>query len=132
MRLGLIYFVSLAAGSLGVIVLDPGALSIGASGAIFGLMGAFVIFARVRGSAHAERVGPVILLNLVITFTSQDLVGGHVGGLVGGAAITAIMVELERRRSARRRGGVAAVAVAAFVALLVISVALTRSKFPSC
>ena len=56
LRLGLIYFVSLAAGSLGVIVLEPDSLSIGASGAIFGLMGAFVMFARVaRHQRHAER-----------------------------------------------------------------------------
>ena len=59
LRVALIYFVSLAAGSLGVIILEPDALSIGASGAIFGLMGGFVVFARARGiSIMQSGIGP--------------------------------------------------------------------------
>ena len=83
LRLGLIYFVSLVAGSLGVMALEPDSLSIGASGAIFGLMGAFVIIARDRGiSVMQSGIGPVILLNLVITFTIPGIaIGAHLGGL---------------------------------------------------
>jgi membrane associated rhomboid family serine protease len=135
LRLGSIYFVSLAAGSLGVIVLEPDALSIGASGAIFGLMGAFVIIARARGiSIMQTGIGPVILLNLAITFTIPGISkGGHIGGLIGGAAIALVMVELEKRRRYARGGAMpfAAVSLAAFVALLVVAVALARSKYPS-
>ena len=81
LRLGLIYFVSLVAGSLGVMALEPDSLSIGASGAIFGLMGAFVVIARDRGiSVMQSGIGPVILLNLVITFTIPGIaIGGAPG-----------------------------------------------------
>ncbi|MDX6600492.1 MAG: hypothetical protein QOE87_4379 [Gaiellales bacterium] len=134
LRLGVIYFVSLAAGSLGVIILEPNALSIGASGAIFGLMGAFVIFARSRGiSVMQSGIGPVILLNLAITFTIPGIsVGGHVGGLVGGAAIGAAVVELDRNRRFRgaNRRPIVVVGVTAFVALLAAAFAIARSKYP--
>jgi membrane associated rhomboid family serine protease len=134
LRLGVIYFVSLAAGSLGVIILEPGSLSIGASGAIFGLMGAFVMFARSRGiSVMQSGIGPVILLNLAITFTIPGIsIGGHLGGLAGGAAIAAIVLELDRKRRFRgdNRWPLVGVGVAAFIALLAVAFAIARSKYP--
>jgi membrane associated rhomboid family serine protease len=134
LRLGLIYFVSLAAGSLGVMILEPDSLSIGASGAIFGLMGAFVIFARSRGiNPMQSGIGTVILLNLVITFTIPGIaIGAHLGGLIGGAATTFIMVELDKRRIA---GGspvpFVLVSLTALAGMLLIAIALARSKYPS-
>ena len=133
LRLGLIYFVSLAAGSLGVMILEPGALSIGASGAIFGLMGAYVVFARDRGiSVMQSGIGPVILLNLAITFTIPGISkGAHIGGLIGGAAIGWVVVEFAKRRQFNRSPApIVAVCVTAFLALLVIAYALARSKYP--
>jgi membrane associated rhomboid family serine protease len=133
LRLGLIYFVSLAAGSLGVLVLEPDALSIGASGAIFGLMGAYVVFARARGiSVMQSGIGPVILLNLAITFTIPNISkGGHIGGLIGGAAIGWLVVEFARRRELNRSPvPIAACCAAVFLALLALSVVLARSKYP--
>ena len=86
-RLGLVYFVSLAAGSLGVMILEPGSLSLGASGAIFGLMGALLVIARARGiSLTQSGIGPVILLNLAFTFTIPNISkGAHIGGLIATA-----------------------------------------------
>jgi membrane associated rhomboid family serine protease len=135
LRVGLIYLVSLAAGSLGVIALQPDALSIGASGAIFGLMGALLVIARSRGISVMESgVGMVILLNLVITFTIPGIsIGGHLGGLAGGAAIALVMVELDRRRRFARGSSVPVVAISltAFAGLLLIAVLLARQKYPS-
>ena len=135
LRVGLIYFVSMAAGSLGVMVLEPDALAIGASGAIFGLMGAFVIIARARGiNIMQSGIGPVILLNLALTFTIPGISkGGHIGGLIGGAAIAGILMELDRRRRFARGGAapIVAISVAAFAGLLLVSILLARSKFPS-
>ena len=133
LRLGLIYFVSLAAGSLGVIVLDPGSLSIGASGAIFGLMGAYVVLARDRGiSIMQSGIGPVILLNLVITFTIPGIaIGAHLGGLIGGAGIAFLMIELDKRRAGRGPAPFIVLALTSFAALLLIAILLARSKYPS-
>ena len=51
LRFGLIYFVSLLAGSLGALIAQPQGLTVGASGAIFGLMAAAAVVARRAGSA---------------------------------------------------------------------------------
>ena len=56
LRFGLIYFVSLLAGSFGALMLEPDAPTVGASGAIFGLMGATaVVDAQPRDEHHGER-----------------------------------------------------------------------------
>jgi membrane associated rhomboid family serine protease len=133
-RTGLIYLVSLAAGSLGVMVLDPGGATLGASGAIFGLAGALLVIAHIRGAGVMQTgIGPMILLNLVITVTIPGIsIGGHVGGLLGGAALGYAILEIDRRRRPRQAadGLVAAIAVAAFAAILLISFAIARSKYP--
>jgi membrane associated rhomboid family serine protease len=89
LRFGLIYFVSLLAGSFGALVLSPDSPTVGASGAIFGLMGAAVVVMRNRGlSAMESGLGFWIVLNLVITFTVPNIsIGGHVGGLIGGILV---------------------------------------------
>src|SRR5919108_1327179 len=53
-RFGLIYFVSLLAGSFGALLLQPHGLTVGASGAIFGLMAAAVVVMRNRGISPME------------------------------------------------------------------------------
>ena len=98
LRFGVIYFVSLLAGSFGALLLttDP---TVGASGAVFGLMGAAVVVMRNRGvDPMANGLGVWIGLNLLITFTIPGIsLGGHIGGLLGGAAAAALMYELPGR-----------------------------------
>jgi membrane associated rhomboid family serine protease len=98
-RFGLIYFVSLLAGSFGALLLEPNSPTVGASGAIFGLMGAAVIVMRNRGlSAMESGLGFWIVLNLVITFTVPNIsIGGHVGGLLGGALAALLLFNLGDR-----------------------------------
>jgi membrane associated rhomboid family serine protease len=63
-----IYFISLLAGSFGALLLDPNTVTVGASGAIFGLMAAVVVVARGRGMEEiATQFGLFIVLNLVLT-----------------------------------------------------------------
>jgi membrane associated rhomboid family serine protease len=96
LRFALIYFISLIAGSVGALILDPNALTAGASGAVFGLMGATVLVGRHRG-IDPWQSGIVIWLglNLAITFTVSSIsVGGHIGGLIGGAVAGWVLVEL--------------------------------------
>ena len=99
LRFGLIYLVSLLAGSFGALLLTPNAPTVGASGAIFGLMGAAAVILRRRGISLMESgLGVWIGLNLLITFSVPNIsIGGHLGGLVGGALAAAIMFELGER-----------------------------------
>src|SRR3954466_12972033 len=98
-RFGLIYLVSLLAGSFGALLLSPDSPTVGASGAIFGLMGAAVIVMRNRGmNAMESGLGFWIVLNLVITFTVPNIsIGGHIGGLLGGALAALVLFELGAR-----------------------------------
>ncbi len=98
-----IYFVSLIAGSLGALIVDPNSLTVGASGAIFGLMAAVVIIARGRGVEQlASQFGLFIVLNLVLTFSIPGIsVGGHIGGLIGGGIAALLVLLVERRMSGR-------------------------------
>jgi membrane associated rhomboid family serine protease len=124
-----LYFASLLAGSFGALLLsDPIALTLGASGAVFGLAGATFVIARGRGmDAIASEVGFLIVFNLVISFTVANIsIGGHLGGLVGGAICALAIVAGERGMlGARRRPAEFAVmaAVAAIAVLGALAVA---------
>ena len=99
LRYGLIYFASLLAGSFGALLLEPTAPTVGASGAVFGLMGAAFVVMRSRGINPMESgLGLWIGLNLLITFTIPNIsIGGHLGGLVGGALAALLLVDLRER-----------------------------------
>ena len=100
-RFALIYFVSLLSGSFGALLLQEIGYTVGASGAIFGLMGAAVVIMRNRGINPMESgLGLWIGLNLLITFTIPGIsIGGHIGGLLGGALVAAILYDgVERLR----------------------------------
>jgi membrane associated rhomboid family serine protease len=95
-----IYIVSLIAGSLGALLLDPNQVTVGASGAIYGLFAAAFLVARERGMEQvASQIAFWVVLNLVLTFSIPGIsIGGHIGGLVGGAAGAMIVLVLERQR----------------------------------
>jgi membrane associated rhomboid family serine protease len=99
LRFALIYFVSLLAGSFGALLLEPHAPTVGASGAIFGLMAAAAVVLRNRGIGIMESgLGIWIGLNLLITFTVPNIsIGGHVGGLIGGAVCALVLFDLRDR-----------------------------------
>ena len=81
-----IYFTSMLTGAFGV-VFSTATPSLGASGAIFGLMGAAVVELRARGIGAMESgIGGLIVLNLILSFTLANIsIGDHIGGLIGGA-----------------------------------------------
>jgi membrane associated rhomboid family serine protease len=85
LRFAAVYFAALLAGSFGALLAtaDP---TLGASGAIFGLMGAMVVELRARRLSVMESgIGGLIVINLILSFTLSGIsVGGHIGGLVGG------------------------------------------------
>jgi membrane associated rhomboid family serine protease len=85
-RFAAIYFTSLLAGSCGALIATS-APSLGASGAIFGLMGAAAVELRAQGRSVMEAgIGGLIVFNLILSFAIPDIsVGAHIGGLIGGA-----------------------------------------------
>jgi membrane associated rhomboid family serine protease len=99
LRFGVIYFVSLLAGSFGALLLQPTGLTVGASGAVFGLMGAAIVVMRHRGiDAMQSGLGIWLFLNLAITFTISGIsIGGHLGGLAGGVLAALLLVQLPHR-----------------------------------
>lgn len=100
LRFTLLYFAALLAGSAGALIADPFALTVGASGAAFGLLGAMVVGMRQRGmSVLRSEVGMLLILNLVLTFAIPGIaIGGHIGGLIGGAICGAALLAPRRER----------------------------------
>jgi membrane associated rhomboid family serine protease len=86
LRFTLLYFAALLAGSAGALIADPYALTVGASGAAFGLLGAMAVGMRQRGmSVLRSDIGMLLILNLGLTFAIPGIaIGGHIGGLIGG------------------------------------------------
>jgi membrane associated rhomboid family serine protease len=117
-----IYFASLLAGSFGALLLDPNALTLGASGAVFGLAGATFVIARGRGmDAIAGEIGFLIVFNLIFSFVASNIsVGGHLGGLAAGVICALAIVAGERGMLGRNRryAEFAAIAAVAIVAVL--------------
>lgn len=88
-----IYLVSAIFGSLFSMTFNGDTASIGASGAIFGLMGALLYFGyhyRVYlGNVIKSQILPLVIVNLLIGFLTTGVDNAaHIGGLVGGAMIT--------------------------------------------
>jgi membrane associated rhomboid family serine protease len=141
-RFAALYAAGLAGGGLGVVLLswlwttpladvpvlggvltsNPGIPTIGASGAVFALMGAAVVGLRNRGiNPWRTDIGTLVLLNLAITFFLPGIsVGGHVGGLLAGLAVgKLVFVEHERSRRAT------VLAVGAAVVMVAVAIALS-------
>jgi membrane associated rhomboid family serine protease len=119
-----VYLVSLLGGSFGALLLSPNAVTVGASGAVFGLMAASFLFARQRGLTQlASQLGVLVLINLLFTFSVSSIsVGGHLGGLVAGGLAGAALLAAERRRGSERLAieavALLALGAAAFVGAL--------------
>lgn len=125
-RFLLLYLAALLAGSAGAMLLQPDGFHGGASGAVFGLMGAAAIAMQRRGiNIFSTGLGTTLLLNLVLTFSIPGIsIGGHVGGIVGGALASWFMLAPNWRRGTAEWASYAApvaVAVAAFVVAYVVT-----------
>jgi membrane associated rhomboid family serine protease len=118
-----LYVVSGLAGSAGALIATPTGVTVGASGAIFGILGALLIIEYQATGAIAGQAFTLIAINLLFSFTMSGIsVGGHIGGLVGGILASLAMAQFGRSRLSYGRPGlvgvVALVAVAAFSVLI--------------
>ncbi|MGW0174181.1 rhomboid family intramembrane serine protease [Rhodococcus sp. NPDC003322] len=124
-----VYLVSILGGSAAVMAFQIDAVTAGASGAVFGLMGAqAVILLRMRRSPGP--VLAVIALNVIISVTIPGIsLWGHLGGLVAGAAATAVFMyapglagDPQQRKQARTLGWVG------FAAVVVVTVGVVAMR----
>jgi membrane associated rhomboid family serine protease len=84
-----LYFVSGLAGGAGAVLQAPFQPVVGASGAIFGILGAMLIIEWQITGRLAGNAATWIGINLVISFAIPNISwGGHIGGLIGGILIT--------------------------------------------
>jgi membrane associated rhomboid family serine protease len=93
----LIYVVSGLAGSAGALVWSPNALTVGASGAIWGIMGAALVLEARRIWVFGGQAMGLVVFNLAITFLIPGIsIGGHIGGLIGGGLCALAFSSLRR------------------------------------
>jgi membrane associated rhomboid family serine protease len=93
-RFALLYIASGLAGAAGALVWSPNAATVGASGAIFGVLGALFVLERRGNIATGGQIAGLIVINLIFTFALSSFisVGGHVGGLIGGFLLMTALV----------------------------------------
>ncbi|CAN5736520.1 rhomboid family intramembrane serine protease [soil metagenome] len=104
LRFGVLYGLSIVGGSVGALVLSPSALTAGASGGIYGLLGAIFMVQRSQGIPFRQSpLLGILLLNLVITFGVPGIsIGGHLGGLAAGALTAFILFDYGPRAPDKR------------------------------
>ena len=114
-RFAVLYLTALLWGSFGALVVTPDAHTVGASGAVFGLMGAAAVELRARGyNPFKTDIGLLILFNLGLSFLLAGIsIGGHIGGLIGGALAGMALGYADRHRT-RWLGYVACAVLALF------------------
>ncbi len=124
----LIYLVSGLLGSIfSGVFMTADSISIGASGAIFGLLGSICYFtyyyrATLQGILRGS-IMPVIIINLVIGFLSSSIdLSAHIGGLIGGILISmAIGIGDKHRKSDQINGLVVLILMAAFLIYMMMT-----------
>jgi membrane associated rhomboid family serine protease len=128
-RFVFLYFAALLAGSFVALLFEPNAVSAGASGAIFGVLGATFVIARGRRlDSIAGQIGILILINLVFTFSDGSIsVGAHVGGLAAGVLCGFLIIGGERGKLGRENhlavelAAMAAIGILSFVLALAVA-----------
>jgi membrane associated rhomboid family serine protease len=123
-----LYLMSGLVGSATVYWLSaPGSITIGASGAIFGLMGALLVVA-VKVKGDVQSLLTLVAINVVITALGASFISwqGHLGGFVGGVVIGAVLVYSPReRRTVWQVAGLTLVGVATLAAVALRTLSLT-------
>ena len=102
----LLYFVSGLAGSAGALLWSPTQPVVGASGAIFGVLGAMMILEWQVTGRFAGQALTLIAFNLVLNFALNGVggnisIGGHLGGVVGGVLCALAFASWGSRRASR-------------------------------
>jgi membrane associated rhomboid family serine protease len=125
----LLYIVSGLAGSAGALLLDPTVPTVGASGAIFGILGAGLVLEQQRDYVFGGSALGIIVINLVLTFSISSIsIGGHIGGLLGGAIATLGLSRFGRGHAAYGSAGGLGVATIVAVGIASMAIAYWKAK----
>lgn len=97
LRFLLFYLLSAVGASLVTFFFAPYAVVVGASGAIFGVFGAFLFMIRYRPEFMSMRarqtILPLIVINLIFTFIDANTsITGHIGGFVSGFLLSFLFI----------------------------------------
>jgi membrane associated rhomboid family serine protease len=128
-RYVLLYLVSGISGSAGALLWSNGFLTptVGASGAIFGILGAGLVLERQRDYVFGGSALGVIVINFVFTFSISGISkGGHIGGLVGGIICALGLTRFGRGHAAYGRPGLLGAATILLVGVASIAIAYWR------
>lgn len=124
-----LYLISGLGGSVAVLLLAPAISVVGASGAIFGLLGAFFVIQRRMGGNSLQLV-IVIGLNLVIGFVVPGIAWqAHIGGLIVGALVALVYLKTRRPAQANLQRLLLVAVVAALIVVAILGVALMHVRF---
>jgi len=122
-----IYIVSGLAGSAGAIIFSPNVVTVGASGAIFGILGAALVLEGQKNYVLGGQALGLIAVNLIFTFAIPNIsIGGHIGGLIGGALSMLAFSRLGRTHAIYGRPGLLGVAGVVAVGVASVLVAYFR------
>jgi membrane associated rhomboid family serine protease len=123
-----LYVLADVGGQLAVLFIAPDTPVIGASGAIFGLLGAFFVVQRRLGGNNLQLI-IVIGLNLVIGFIVPGIAWqAHVGGLLAGALVAFVFLMTRERSKRQLQVLLIAAIVVAFAVLTVLGVAIAAAR----
>ena len=124
-----VYGVSILSGAAGALLLDPTAVTAGASGAVFGILGAGLVLERRGINVFGGAALMVIVLNVALSILIARIsLGGHVGGLVGGALVILALTQFGRVHAAYGRTGLVGIAGVAGVAVASVAIAYARVR----
>jgi membrane associated rhomboid family serine protease len=123
----LLYFAAGLAGSAGALLLNPNSVTLGASGAIFGILGALLVLEyQVTGSLAGQAM-TLIVINIAFSFAVSNIsIGGHLGGLAAGILGGVALVSFRRYFPAVGRGGLVRSAAVVGIGVLAVVIAYVK------
>ncbi len=124
-----LYFASALAGAAGALLLNPNTPTVGASGAVFGILGAGLVLERRRIYVFGGSALGIVIVNIILSFTLSNIsIGGHLGGLVAGIASMLLLMRFGRSAPLFSREGLPALASLIGVGAVSVVIAYARVR----
>jgi membrane associated rhomboid family serine protease len=129
LRYLMLYVVSGLAGSAGALIVEPTGVTVGASGAIFGILGAAIVLERQGSYVLGGSAISLLVVNLAFTFAVPGIsIGGHLGGAIGGALCILALSRFGKGSAVHGRIDVVSILSIAAVGVLSVGLAYWKVK----